>query len=313
MTATPSLGTTRESVVTVHELKRAWLALERGQFRQPGVGGSRTVTIHPAQQSRAPGADVAWQAVEPVLPVVGCAGSVGASTLALALATAASSPDAGIARTRVVECCSVTASGLAAATTAELGPHPAGWVQGTRGEVLLERVVDAVRAPDEVPRPSIDAPYPVSLTVLDVGWELGLLLGSAGWLSDQVRRAPHVVAVARATVPGLRRLEGVLAMLAGTSVTAAVLGPRPPIGHLRGGRGLRGIESSMGARTRELDRDGRVQRILLDPRLAHRGLDSQPLPAPLLSAAQRLLAAATAAPYPSAPSAPSAQTKGRPE
>ncbi|WP_295695926.1 hypothetical protein [Lapillicoccus sp.] len=304
MSAATSRDRTREGVVTVHELKRAWLALERGQFRQRRIGGSRTVRVHPVLQSRAPGADAAWQAVEPVLPVVGCAGSVGASTLALALATAASSPDTGAGRTRVVECCSVTASGLAAATTAELGPHSSGWVQGTRGEVLLERVVDAVRAPDEVPLPSIEAPYAVSLTVLDVGWEVGLLLENGGWLSDQLRRAPHVVAVARATVPGLRRLEGVLAMLDGTSVTAAVLEPRPPIGRLRG---LRGIESSMGARTRELDRDGRVHHILLDPLLAHRGLDSQPLPAPLLSAAQRLLAAATAAPN------PSAQTKGRPQ
>ena len=255
-------------------------------------------------QTAAPRPDAAWQPVEPVLPVVGCAGSVGASTLALALATAASSFDSGSGHTRVVECCSVTATGLAAATTAELGPHPAGWVQGTRDDVLLDRVRDAVHTPDEVPVPTADPLYPLSLTVLDVGWEVGLLLAGSGWLSDQVRRAPRVVVVARATVPGLRRLEGVLAMLDGALATAAVLRPRPPIGRRSG---LRGIESSMGARTRELDRDGRVHHILLDPRLAHRGLDSEPLPAPLLSAAQRLLAAATEAPY------PSARTKGRPE
>lgn len=305
MTATAPYDAAREGVVTVHELKRAWLALEQGQFRRHrGVGVSWTETVRRAQLSAALGADAAWQAVEPVLPVVGCAGSVGASTLALALATAASGPGNGAGRPRVVECCSVTASGLAAATTAELGPHAAGWVQGTRGDVLLERVRDVVYAPDEVPVPSTDASYPLSLTVLDVGWEVGLLLGSTGWLSDQLRRAPHVVAVARATVPGLRRLEGVVAMLEGTPVTAAVLAPRALIGR-RGG--LRGVESNMGALTRELDRDGRVHHILLDPRLAHRGVDSQPLPAPLLSAAQRLLAAATAAPD------PSPQTKGRPE
>lgn len=308
MTATAPCDAAREGVVTVYELKRAWLALEQGQFRRHrSVDVSRTPTVREAQPSAAQGAGAAWQAVEPVLPVIGCAGSVGASTLALALATAGSVPDNGAGRTRVVECCSVTASGLAAATTAELGPHPAGWVQGTRDNVLLERVRDVVYAPDEVPVPSTDAPYPLSLTVLDVGWEVGLLLGSAGWLSDQLRRAPHVVAVARATVPGLRRLEGVLAMLDRTPVTAVVLGPRPPIGRLRSSRGLRGIESSTGALTRELDREGRVHHILLDPRLAHRGLDSRPLPAPLLSAAQRLLAAATAASY------SSAQTKGRPE
>ena len=65
--------------------------------------------------------------------MVRCASAYGATTFALALATAANT-DA-----RVVECSSATTSGLAAASTAELGAHPSGWVQGSRGEVLLQR------------------------------------------------------------------------------------------------------------------------------------------------------------------------------
>ena len=47
----------------------------------------------------------------------------------LALAAAAS------AAARVVECSSVTASGLAAVSTAELGLHESGWTRGTRDGV----------------------------------------------------------------------------------------------------------------------------------------------------------------------------------
>lgn len=275
------------SAVSVQELKRAWQAVAAGDFRSR-TGGSPRPTAHSSRGA----VEHAWEPDEAVLPVIGCAGSVGTTTLALSLATAST---AGAAR--VVECCTVTASGLAPASTAELGQHPTGWLQGTRGEVLLERSSDIFISPDEVPRPA-DASPPVALTVLDVGWELGQLLASPGWLSDQLLRAEHVVAVTTATIPGLRRLEGALALLAGMPVMAAVLGPPRR-------KWPRGLEHSLGALSRQLDQSGAMHPVPFDRSLAVRGLDSEPLPAPLLTAADNLLRA-------SAATTSSATTKGSP-
>ena len=274
---------TSRSAVSVQELKRAWQAVQAGDFR------SHRGTPPPTAQRSTTPAEHSWEPDEAVLPVIGCAGSVGATTLALSLATAAT---AGAAR--VVECCTVTASGLAPASTAELGQHPTGWLQGTRGGVLLERTSDVYISPDEVPHPTVATP-PVGLTVLDVAWELGQLLASPSWLSDQLLQAEHVVAVTTATIPGLRRLEGALALLEGTPVIGAVLGPPRR-------KWPRGLQHSLGALSRQLDQRGAMHLIPLDRTLAVRGLDSEPLPGPLLTAADNLLHA----------SAAGATTKGNP-
>jgi hypothetical protein len=217
-----------------------------------------------------------------VLPVIGCAGSVGATTLALSLATAGANAGA-----RVIECCTVTASGLAPASTAELGQHPSGgWLQGTRGEVLLERGSDIFISPDEVPRPTDAAPT-TGLTVLDVGWELGQLLASPSWLADRVLRPHPVVAVTTATIPGLRRLEGALALLGGSAVIGAVLGPPRR-------KWPRSVEHSLGALTRQLDQHEALHVLPVDRGLAVRGLDSEALPTPLLTAADDILRASGA-------------------
>ncbi len=263
--------------VGVEELKRAWQAVQAGDFR-----------CHPSASPRptAPSSHEAggqpWEPHEVVLPVIGCAGSVGATTLALSLATAAAAAAAAtVGSARVVECCTVTASGLAPASTAELGQHPTGWLQGTRGEVLLERSSDLFISPDEVPPPTDAAPA-VGLTVLDVGWELGRLLASPSWLSDRVLQADHIVAVTTATMPGLRRLEGALALLDGTPVIGAVLGPPRR-------KWPRGLEYSLGALSRQLDQRGAMHLIPLDRGLAVRGLDSELIPTPVLTAADHLL------------------------
>jgi hypothetical protein len=279
--------TTRpRDAVSVQELKRAWLAVQAGQFRRhhPEPDTTGPAGSDPTHTScRSPTLGRAWEPTEAVLPVVGCAGSVGTSTVALALATAAAT---STLPSRVVECCTVTASGLAAASTAELGQHPSGWLQGTRGRVLLERGSEIFLGPVEVPIPA-GTPHPVSLTVLDVGWELGQLLAAPSWLADRLLRARRVVAVTTATIPGVRRLEGALALLDGVPVLAAVLG----------GPGRRTwpreVEHSMGALTRQLDRDGRLHQVPLDRGLANRGLDSLALPTPLLTAAGHLLHAVT--------------------
>ncbi|MEP7369849.1 MAG: hypothetical protein ABI662_09355 [Dermatophilaceae bacterium] len=146
--------TTRTRPVGVDELLAAHRSLMAGDFRR-----------HLPRAHRKP----QWAPAGPVLPVVGAAGASGASTLALALATAAGG--------RVVECANLTAFGLAAAPTAELGWHRGGWLQGTRGTVLLERPALVLTSPADVPFPtSPSSPGAPTVTVLDVGWELGQVL-----------------------------------------------------------------------------------------------------------------------------------------
>ena len=73
-------------VVSVTELQRAWQAVRGGQFRR--AAGE---TTRPAPRAGAPGrtSDVPgarWWSDAPLLPVVGCHGGAGASTLAAAVA-----------------------------------------------------------------------------------------------------------------------------------------------------------------------------------------------------------------------------------
>ncbi|GAA2028409.1 hypothetical protein GCM10009740_17530 [Terrabacter terrae] len=259
--------------VSTDELKRAWLAVQAGQFRRGGH--PRRVTSRAAGTSTS---EVGWEPAEPVLPVIGCHGGAGATTVAVAVATAAGAA-------RVIECATATASGLAAAATAELG-HTSSWSEGRRDRVLLERITANVAGPQDVPLPTAPT-RPVGLSVLDVSWELSELLAGSSWLAEQVRRAATVIAVTSATVPGLRRLEGALALLQSMEVVAGVVGPRRA-------RWPRGIAATLGPRTRELDLRGRLVEIPTDPGLAARGLDSQPLPPALLSAAATLLRLAQA-------------------
>lgn len=258
--------TAPRAAISVDELKRAWQAVQTGQFR---TDTSRRST---APRKGRPGPT--WEPDEDVLPVIGCGGNAGASTVALAIATVADSA-------RVVECCTVTATGLAAAATAELGRVGSGWTRGTRDNVTLERGTDVLLGIDEVPLP----PPPISplhLTVLDIGWELGQVLATPSWVGDRVHRAQVVVVVTSATVPGLRRLEGALALLEGASVVAAVVGPRRK-------KWARGIDHTMGALTRALERNGQLIDIPEDRDLASHGLDTRSLPAALTTATTHLL------------------------
>jgi hypothetical protein len=221
--------------------------------------------------------DAGWEpaAGERVLPVLGCTGGCGASTLALALATAARPP------ARVVECCSLTDSGLVAASTAELGVFEPGWARGTRGEVLIDRVSTPLARVEEVPRPCASDRV-VRLTVLDVGWEVGPVLGTGSWLAGQVRDAGRGVLVTTATVPGLRRLETTLGLLTARTVCVAVLGPRRR-------RWPRPVRHGMGPLTRSLDTAGRLVDLPESRGLAVNGVDTAPLPPALLDTAARLL------------------------
>ena len=266
---TPRTG---RPIASLGELQRAWEAVQAGRFRSSARPGGPTAT---AAGSAGAGE---WFPAETVIPVIGAGGSVGATTLALALATASSAP------ARVVECCSASASGLASASTAELGTTGTGWRRGLRDgihhRILLERAADRITTATAVPLPT-DPDRPVAVTYLDCCWELDHLL-SDGWLAELVTTAPALVVAATATVPGMRRLEVVLDALQSTQVTVAVLGPRRK-------KWGRPVEGSLGPSTRALDAADGLVEIPLDRDLAVHGPNSAPLPQPLLNAAAHLL------------------------
>lgn len=269
---TGATGATGRPIVSLGELQRAWEAVQSGRFRsaaRPGTTGRASATSPAAGE---------WFPAETVVPIIGAGGSVGATTLALALAAASRTP------TRVIECCSSSASGLASASTAELGSTGTGWRRGLRDglhdRILLERAADRITTAAAVPLPT-DPDRPVALTFLDCGWELDHLLAD-GWLAELVTTAPALVVAATATVPGMRRLEVTLDALQAAQVTVAVLGPRRK-------KWGRAVEGSLGPATRALAAvDGLVE-IPLDRDLAVHGPTSAPLPQPLLNAATQLL------------------------
>ena len=245
--------------VAVDELKRAYLAVQAGTFRRHRHGTPPTA---------------AWTPASPVLAVVGASSGSGASTVALALATAAGT-------TRLLECASTAAAGLTAAATAELGRDGAGWILGTRGPVRIERVADTLHGPHEVPHPTPGDGC--DLLVVDVAWELGAVLTGRGWLTTLLDEAGAVVLTASATVPGLRRLETALDLLRPSRPVVALGGPS-------GRSRPREVRAALGLLRRNHDLDDRVVEVPVDSRLRTCGVDSQPLPRSVLRAAEALLA-----------------------
>ena len=255
-------------VVSVSELQRAWRAVQAGNFRQESPVAAAKARAVPNSPTWAPGN------AEQALPVVGCSGASGASTIALAVASAAGGS------ARILECRGTT-SGLAAASTAELGLHPSGWRRGIRGDVLLERAGGLLTRVDEVPLPS--APdRPLALTVLDVGWDLRQVLDVSSWIGEQVKSAGVAVVVTRATIPGLLHLETTLSLLGQIRAVAAMLGSPTR-------RWSKAVWQSSGPMTKALDDSGRLVVIPHDSRLAAVGLDPRPLPRQLLDTAHAIL------------------------
>lgn len=368
--ALPGAPTPRRTV-PLEELRRAWAALEAGRYRtqvstsqneahRPTTRRATTGPVHSdtaCAANDAPTGNAAlaanaadswmgrlstmrpgsWAPAtdELVLPVIGCGGSVGASTVAVALATtyaaattatASTADPTGItgaatagshgptvtdgatrgrrwAAARVVDCGSLTESGISAASTVELGRHPSGWWRGTRGDVLLERAGGYVTGPDAVPvpcpwpEPSATVQVGGRLTVVDVGWDLERVLHHPSWVRSALLSADAAVLVTTATVPGLRCLEVCLDLLSDATiestdavtsagrwseVMAVVLGPPRR-------RWPRAVGHGLGPRTRCLDREGRVTVAPYDRGLAVNGLDPAPLATPLLKFATGLL------------------------
>lgn len=298
--------------VSVAELQAAWGAVTAGAFRDtdpamrttppwrggeaehPVAGGDPSGPAQDAVQAVAlHGASIGSPAVsqgwspepgESVLPVLGCGGAVGASTVGVALAEAMT---ARVETVRLIECGSPSVTGLGCATNTELGLDPAsGWVRGTRGGVLIERGHAALAGPASVPTPSQSVGGQL-LSVLDVGWDLDLLLASDSWLTRTVVSSPTLVVVSVASVRGMRRLEAVVAQLAThraleePGMCVAVVGPR-----IR--RWPREVRTSTGPHTAGLLAADAVFAVPEDPRLAVTGLSAVRLPAPVLRAAETI-------------------------
>lgn len=254
---------------SLEELRLAYRAACRGDFRQepdPDAGPG-------------PGQGRVWEPDERVVPVVGCHGGAGASTTALAIATAAGRA------VRVVEAGAATTSGFCAASTAELGVTDSGWTLGQRAPgVRLERGADLPLSPEDVPVPD-PAPTGTGLSVLDVTWEPRALYCGTSWLTRAVFDASRLVAVTTATVPGMRHLEAVLSLLARQAVPVIVVRGQT---HRRG-RWPAPVEQTLSPLVHEARRDGRVVTLPVDPGLAVRGLDTEPLPAALVAAGSQIL------------------------
>jgi len=259
---TPAVRTATRPV-PIGELLQAWLALQRGDFHRPHPTSDTTGAPRRGWRP-APG--------EAPILVIGCASGVGASTVALLLAAATASG-------RVVECGPAARSGLAGASTAELGPAGDGWLQGRRDDTGIQRRTDNPTSPSDVPPPLPGQPGRVA--VLDAGWEPDDLLTSDGWLGDLARTCRHVVLVGRASIPGVARLETVLARFDPERCWAVLSGapatlPKP-------------VDHALGPHTRRLLEAGRLHLLPANAGLAMSGITTEPFPRPLQRTARTLL------------------------
>ena len=254
-------------IVSVAELTLAYRAAQQGAFRQgvsgpvggaPVAGG--VTTFSPAPTER-------------VVLVCGAAPAVGTSTVALALASEVPG------EARVVECCTPAASGLAAASSAELGEAADGWVRSERDGVRIERRRDRVSSAKLLPVPIAAAA--AGWTFLDCSWDVDALLAGGGWLAAQATVSPAVVVVSRATVPGLRRLDTAVGLLGNQRVVAVVVGV--------GRRWPRVVEQSASLAVRRLMAADRVVSVPAEASLALTGLTPDPLPAAVVAAGARVL------------------------
>ena len=248
--------TTVASFDSLDQLRRA--------FRELNTGEPVRTWTDPSASS--------WTAAgdERVVLVCGCGGSSGATTVALALATAAG-------RARVLETCAGNLSGLGYAAESELGMVERQWRRGSRGEVVIDRRADLLGSPQQVPVP---ASLATPLTVVDSSWDPAGLLESPGWLGDLVRTGPAVVLVARATIPGLRRLETALQAVGESRAVAVTVGAK---------RWPRPVEQSAGVAVRRLRAEGRIVYVPHDPALAIAGLTPDPLPPSIVRSARSVL------------------------
>ena len=223
------------------ELRAAYTALHSGAF-----------TTDPAPQPETAAEEVAERpaVADAVVGVVGVSGGVGTTTVALAIAEA-------LGAARLVELTAPHTSGLAAASSAELGTQH-GWSIGTRHRLRLERRTD----PDATILPDVAA----GLTVLDLGT----------W-AETLPTVSVLVVVAACSVPSVRRLNARLDTLDRVPVVSVITGVP--------GRALpKPVGSVCGPRLRAAAAEGRLLLVPECPSLRVGGVTADPLPRRLQSA-----------------------------
>jgi hypothetical protein len=222
-----------------------------------------------------------WRPAGRVVAVVAAHAGAGASTVAVTLAEALAKTGA---RVRLIEVADPSRSGLAAATSAELGEDGSGWRRGRRGAVTLDRLADRVASLEAVPEPrGCDTTSPETL-VLDIGWPARDAFAGSGWLATALSAA-SVLVVFRPTVPGIRQTEYLLADLEACTrspLTLAAIGP---------GRWPGAATASAGSQLRAARAGGRIVAVPLDRRIGVDGVTAEPLSKSLLGAGRRVAAA----------------------
>lgn len=192
----------------------------------------------------------------------------GASTVALAMADAA---EAAGETVHLVEVSEPMRSGLSAASDAELGVVSSGdWRRGRRGRSIF------------IDRPTILAAAERWSSLLTEAPQTIVDLGLTAWasLAALANGTYRLVVVGRATVPGIRATERVLAQLADPSARVAIVGA---------GRWPGEVRASSGYNIRAAVEAGLLVAVPLSKRLDAYGPDQRQLPAPVVRAGSGLL------------------------
>lgn len=272
---------------SLEELQAAAAAARRGDFalHRPAIAAATSAPVVdaprlPAPASPAPSDTSSWRPRGPVVAVVAGHSGAGASTVAVTLAEALA---AGGTSVRIVEVADASRSGLAGATTAELGEDGSGWRRGRRGDIHVDRLAFRAAAIEQVPAPA-PAPHPDELLVLDIGWPARDALAARGWVATALATS-SLLLVCRPTVPGIRQTEYLLAELAEqapASVTVASVGPA---------RWPGAATASAGPQLRAARESGRVITVPIDRRVETDGVSAEALPKALAAAGKALAAA----------------------
>jgi hypothetical protein len=222
-----------------------------------------------------------WRSTGRVVAVVAAHAGAGASTVAVAVAEALARPGTPV---RIVEVADPCRSGLAAATSAELGEDGSGWRRGRRGAVTVDRLADRVASIDDVPAPRPVDTAGAETVVLDIGWPARDAFAAGSWLAAALADA-SVLVVFRPTVPGIRQTEYLLVDLEATAprpLTLAAIGPA---------RWPGAAAASAGPQLRSAQSAGRIVAVPLDRRVGIDGVTAEPLSKPLSVAGRQVAAA----------------------